>query len=214
MARYFIIDYSNVGVNGGRCSANTPMNAAKKFASKLFSDNKISKIMFCVRETTKESKKKKYYYNAVQNDNKIKVSCSKIKNRGGGQKEDLINNASKRGYLYDYDITLEEYILEYVISKTDMVPYIIENANSEMTLEDLKNLINSILIHIGNNIQVLDNYINFDYQNNSYTIYFNNITDDSSPLLADKGMPTINANMQSLCNNNCFKISISSSRTS
>jgi hypothetical protein len=51
---------------------------AKKVADKLCNENKMkNKIIFSIRETTKDSKKKTYYYTAIKNKNKIKVVVNK-----------------------------------------------------------------------------------------------------------------------------------------
>lgn len=72
---------------GGRYLADKPMEAAKKAASKLFKDSKVKRMTFCLRETTKDSKKKLYHYKAdklVKGGFKVSVDKSKKKNKGGG----------------------------------------------------------------------------------------------------------------------------------
>jgi hypothetical protein len=49
------------------------MMVAKKVAEKLCKN----KIMFSIRETTKDSKKKTYHYNAIKNKDKLKVVVNK-----------------------------------------------------------------------------------------------------------------------------------------
>lgn len=54
------------------------MMVAKKVADKLCNENKMkNKIMFSIRETTKDSKKKTYHYNAIKNKDKLKVVVNK-----------------------------------------------------------------------------------------------------------------------------------------
>ena len=64
----------------GRYKTDTPMEAAKKAAAKLFKDTKSKSLTFCMRETTKDSKKKLYHYKATRTTKGvIKVSVNKNK---------------------------------------------------------------------------------------------------------------------------------------
>jgi len=83
MNRNFTIFYSSLGVKGSRYSDTVPINVAKKFAKKIFSNNNICKIDFCIRETTKNSKKKLYYYTAIKKGDNIKVKSDRKKKQKG-----------------------------------------------------------------------------------------------------------------------------------
>ncbi len=80
--RYFTIISSNIQYNGGRYMAETPKNAAKKSAKFLFTKTSIVKIYFCIKETTKNSKHKEYYYTAIHKGDKIQVLSQKKKTGG------------------------------------------------------------------------------------------------------------------------------------
>jgi hypothetical protein len=75
---------------GGRYKADTPIEAAKKAAAKLFKDTKSKSLTFCIRETTKDSRKKLYHYKATRTaKGDIQVSVNKNKKvisayKGGG----------------------------------------------------------------------------------------------------------------------------------
>jgi hypothetical protein len=65
---------------GGRYKADIPIEAAKKAAAKLFKDTKSKSLTFCIRETTKDSKKKLYHYKATRTaKGGIQVSVNKNK---------------------------------------------------------------------------------------------------------------------------------------
>jgi hypothetical protein len=94
MARTFTIHTGR-----GRYVADTPIDAAKKAAAKLFKNNKAKSLRFCIRETTKDSKKKLYYYKAYKADknakNSIIVSVDKSKKTFSGGSPTHGNNAKK-----------------------------------------------------------------------------------------------------------------------
>ncbi len=75
MDRFFTIDSVNGSKNkgGGRYKGSSPMMVAKKVAEKLCKN----KMMFSIRETTKDSKKKTYHYTAIRNKDRIKVAVNK-----------------------------------------------------------------------------------------------------------------------------------------
>jgi hypothetical protein len=64
MSRYFTLESSSIGITGGRYKSEKPSLAAKKIAEKLFQNSKKKVISLCIRETTKNSKKKSYHYKA------------------------------------------------------------------------------------------------------------------------------------------------------
>lgn len=71
MTRTFTILNSCINISGGRYKSKSPINAAKKVASRLFKKAKfnqkyrsIRKITFCLRETTQTAQKQLYYYKA------------------------------------------------------------------------------------------------------------------------------------------------------
>jgi hypothetical protein len=106
--RSFTINESSINISGGRYTASTPILAGKKIAKKLFADiegnkqNRIKKIYFCVKETTKTSKKKLYNYIATKSitgDKKYKIEVkagsygkktNSFKKVKGGIKEDIL----------------------------------------------------------------------------------------------------------------------------
>jgi hypothetical protein len=81
MDRFFTIASVNGSKKirgGGRHKGSTPMMVAKKVADKLCNENKMkNKIMFSIRETTKDSKKKTYHYTAIRKKDKLKVAVNK-----------------------------------------------------------------------------------------------------------------------------------------
>jgi len=81
--RSFALDYSSIGISSGTFRSSGPAVAAKKAASKLFekSDSKTRKITFCLRESTRGSKKKQYHYTATKVQNKILVSSAQKQKR-------------------------------------------------------------------------------------------------------------------------------------
>lgn len=84
--RCFTIQQSSVGNIGGRFKSDTPITVARKIAEELFDKHpRTKKISFCIRETTKNSKKKLYYYTAdkLKKSDKINVYRAK-KHKGGG----------------------------------------------------------------------------------------------------------------------------------
>lgn len=91
MNRNFTIQSSSLGVKGGRYSDIVPINVAKKVAKNLFKNYKISKIVLCIRETTKNSKKKQYHYIAIRKKHIIKVKSNNKTIRGGGSEEGIFN---------------------------------------------------------------------------------------------------------------------------
>ena len=93
-SRNFIVENSSTGISGYRYKADTPMHAAEKAAKRILGTNK--KATFCVRETTKDSKKKTYYYVAhiekSKNDIKYIVKANKQKKyMSGGYAEEQID---------------------------------------------------------------------------------------------------------------------------
>jgi hypothetical protein len=82
--RYFTIQGSDLGFEGGRYKGKTPAVAARKAAKQLYRmiENKnkkrewakyahfasYDKIKFIIRETTQESDKKTFYYKAIIED--------------------------------------------------------------------------------------------------------------------------------------------------
>jgi hypothetical protein len=109
MKRNFTIQSSSVGVKGGRYSDIVPMNVAKKVAKNLFQNYKVSKIVFCIRETTKNSKKKQYHYIAIRKKNNITVKSDSKTVRRGGNKNDIFNKRR------DARIALCNYMVDYVL---------------------------------------------------------------------------------------------------
>jgi hypothetical protein len=108
MTRSFTIHSASKNIEGlKRYRTDTPIEAAKKAAAKLFKDSKAKSLNFCIRETTKDSKKKLYHYKADKTaKGGIRVSADKskktvngvlYKRRGGhGYEPDLENQHVKR----------------------------------------------------------------------------------------------------------------------
>lgn len=65
-SRYFTIEKTSISIPKGRYEAAKPIEAAKKIASKLFMLTDDLKISFSIRETTKNSAKRVYHYEATQ----------------------------------------------------------------------------------------------------------------------------------------------------
>lgn len=105
---------------GGRYLADTPIQAAKKIAEKLFTNSKKKKLIISIKETTKNSSHKTYKYvaekhlkNAKQNAKQYKISVysyKKNKQNGAGllsiirqtifrKKSDIPINRSKTSLL-------------------------------------------------------------------------------------------------------------------
>lgn len=63
--RYFVIHECSISCKKSRFQGTKPYEIAKSFVRSFHT--KIQKIKFSIRETTKDSKKKIYYYNAVRN---------------------------------------------------------------------------------------------------------------------------------------------------
>jgi hypothetical protein len=103
MARTFTIHTGR-----GRYVADTPIDAAKKAAAKLFKNNKAKSLRFCIRETTKDSKKKLYYYKAYKADKNAKdsiiVSVDKSKKTFSGGSPTHGYNPEHGDYRDDLDI--------------------------------------------------------------------------------------------------------------
>ncbi len=205
MNRNFVLDYSSLGISGNRFSDTTPIRVARRVAQKLFNETKTKNISFCIRGTTKDSKKKKYHYNAKLIDKKIFVN-SKPLTRGGAIDEKIINTGNTRGYLYYYDITLEEYIY-YILDETQphiTVPYIESNSESDenQTIDDLKSSIMTLLNAKGcTDIALFDSFVNFNFKNRKHKLNYNHIDKDIHPLLTTD-------EMKGLCKSNCFMISL------
>jgi hypothetical protein len=112
--RSFTIDYSSIGIKGGKFKQDTPLDTAKIVAKRLFTKSNANSISFCIRETTKDSKKKTYMYKAVKKMLKkpvvvvkngikklqyFKISVKtdkKLMNRGGGNVENLIDDITNK----------------------------------------------------------------------------------------------------------------------
>jgi hypothetical protein len=119
MKRNFTIQSSSLGVKGCRYSDIVPMNVAKKVAKNLFQNYKVSKIVFCIRETTKNSKKKQYHYIAIRKKDIIKVKSDNKTIRGGNGKEDIFNRRREArialcNYMVDYVLHCSNYYQEHI----------------------------------------------------------------------------------------------------
>ncbi len=73
-SRYFTIEKTIVSISKGRYEAKKPIDAAKKIARKLLTYTNDPKISFSIRETTKNSQKKIYHYEAT----KTEVHATKV----------------------------------------------------------------------------------------------------------------------------------------
>jgi len=80
MQRYFTLEYvQGSNKKGGRYKGDTPMAVAKNIAQKLGITTQ-----FCIRETTKDSKKMSYQYKVITKNGIIKINSMKTKKRIGG----------------------------------------------------------------------------------------------------------------------------------
>lgn len=95
------------------------MIVAKKVAKKLLDENKgRGRILFSIRETTKDSKKKTYCYVAMRDGDKVKVSVDK-KNvkRGGALSKSFYLKRSDGSYFKPKDYKLHP---EFEIKEDDL----------------------------------------------------------------------------------------------
>lgn len=97
--RHFILDNSPVSSRGGRFSDYTPMLVAKRVAKILLRKNNNNTVSFCLRETTRYSKKTKYNYVANMKSNKIVVKTNNA----------IHQNKYNGGTAFDYANTPEIY---------------------------------------------------------------------------------------------------------
>lgn len=64
--RHFTIAGSDISISGGLYKSTSPYAAGKKAATELFRKKKsASKVKFILRETTNDSDKKSFYYEAT-----------------------------------------------------------------------------------------------------------------------------------------------------
>ena len=78
--RSFTIHQSSISEKGGRYKSDTPISVANKVAQDLFDKHpRTKKLSFCIRETTKNSKKRLYYYIAD------KKKVHRVKKHKGGR---------------------------------------------------------------------------------------------------------------------------------
>lgn len=89
-------------LRGSRYSDTVPINVAKKFAKKIFQNNKICKINFCIRETTRNSKKKLYHYIAIRKGDNIKVKSDRKKIQKGGDGDTFLNRSTLCNFMIDF----------------------------------------------------------------------------------------------------------------
>jgi len=83
MERYFTLEYvTGSNKKGGRYQADSPKVAAHNIAKRF---GITSNTKFCIRETTKDSKKKTYEYKAIVKNGIVKISSAnrKTKSQGG-----------------------------------------------------------------------------------------------------------------------------------
>lgn len=173
MNRNFKIISSNVGFNGGRFSDLYPIKAAYKVAEKLFLNNKLHKIDFCIQETTKNSKKKLYKYIAIKKKDKIKVKSNR-KIRGGGVNDNLLYIDEK--IINDIINTYDKYNIEEF---SYLKNFVLENANYKM---DSK--YNKMISDIDTYIKEMELQINIKYiienkKNNILLLYENDENDEN-----------------------------------
>jgi hypothetical protein len=104
--RYFTIEKATISIPKGRYKATKPINAAKKIAGKLFLLTNDPKISFSIRETTKNSQKKIYHYEATKTfyyDDKLFEILDRLSDANYADKQKIIISAKEftalKGYL-------------------------------------------------------------------------------------------------------------------
>jgi hypothetical protein len=104
--RYFTIEKTAISIHKGRYEATNPINAAKKIAGKLFLLTNDPKISFSIRETTKNSQKKIYHYEATKTfyyDDKLFEILDRLSDANYADKQKIIMSAKEftalKGYL-------------------------------------------------------------------------------------------------------------------
>lgn len=162
MNRIFTIYSCCLGIKGGRYPEITPIKAAKKVAKKLFSKKKNSKIYFCIRETTKNSKKKLFNYIAIIKEYKIEVRTYNKKIQKGG-----FNITNDIFHLKDND--------KYLKIKQNNVDYTEDNSEATKFKASLSpNPETDIyLIYIDNISSQEKNALHYDTENKIYTLTTN-----------------------------------------
>jgi hypothetical protein len=81
--RYFTIHNPETRRNVGKYGSERPILAAQKAADAIFRQSYTFNIRFCIQETTKNSKYRKYCYTAKKENGVIKVTSTKLKKQGG-----------------------------------------------------------------------------------------------------------------------------------
>jgi hypothetical protein len=81
--RYFTVYSPGTKLNTRTYFGEKPILAAQKAADALFQHSYTSNIPFCIQETTKNSKNRKYFYIAKKENSVIKVTSAKVKKQGG-----------------------------------------------------------------------------------------------------------------------------------
>ena len=141
--RNFTIDYSSIGVKGGKFKSNTPQESAKKAAKKLLENT--NKVTFCIRETTKDSKKKTYHYKAT----KKLLNKPTVTVKNGVKKVQYfkitvksVQKVIKGGGLDDNDNSNKIYLTNNFI--IILINKILNNNRTEIKISEFKNIIEPI----------------------------------------------------------------------
>jgi hypothetical protein len=105
-SRYFTIEKTTISIPKGRYEATKPIDAAKKIATKLLLLTSDPKISFSIRETTKNSQKKIFHYEATKTcyyDNKLLEILDSLSDANYADKQKIIMAAKEftalKGYL-------------------------------------------------------------------------------------------------------------------
>jgi hypothetical protein len=118
--RYFTIFKSGINYTGGKFVADTPKEAAIKAAKTLFKRSQISKMDFVIKETSKNSKNKLYFY-------KYNIDAHKIKRIGGSYEfpieRKIVLSFQNLGYIHASNK------ISYVKSKNNATVWIVEESN-------------------------------------------------------------------------------------
>lgn len=101
-------------MGGGRYSGSSPLSVAKKVAELLLEKSNKNTVSFCLRETTRNSKKKLYNYVGYWKKGKVCVRVNKRKVRGGNAKIVILQNKTNQKYLtYNENDQIEEKDIYY-----------------------------------------------------------------------------------------------------
>jgi hypothetical protein len=118
--RYFSIFKSGINYTGGKFVADTPKEAAIKAAKTLFKLSQLSKMNFVIKETSKNSKNKLYFY-------KYNSYAQNIKRIGGSYRfpieRKIVLSFQNLGYIHVSNK------ISYVKSKNNATVWIVEQSN-------------------------------------------------------------------------------------